>query len=87
MRQILRRPEVLKQTGLSSPTQKRLEDAGQFPARLQLGPNSVGWFEDEVDAWLESRRVKPIDATAATSVSRNRPRKRGRYVRSEHHAA
>ena len=27
--------------------------AGTFPA--ELGPNSIGWFEDEIDAWLASR--------------------------------
>ena len=26
-----------------------------FPAPVQLGPNAIGWYEDEIDAWLESR--------------------------------
>ena len=26
-----------------------------FPQRVQLGTNSVGWYEDEIDAWLASR--------------------------------
>ena len=29
--------------------------ARRFPAPLELGPNSVGWFEDEVEDWLASR--------------------------------
>ena len=29
--------------------------AGTFPAPIELGPNSIGWYEDEVDAWLASR--------------------------------
>jgi prophage regulatory protein len=33
----------------------RLERAGQFPARLQLGGNSIAWLEHEIDAWLLSR--------------------------------
>lgn len=33
----------------------RLEKAGQFPKRVQLGPNRVGWVEDEILAWLEER--------------------------------
>ena len=33
----------------------RLEAAGQFPKRVQLGPNRVGWVEDEVLDWLQSR--------------------------------
>jgi predicted DNA-binding transcriptional regulator AlpA len=28
---------------------------GTFPAPIELGPNSVGWFEDEVFAWLDTR--------------------------------
>jgi prophage regulatory protein len=33
----------------------RLEDADKFPKRVQLGPGRVAWWQDEVDAWLESR--------------------------------
>lgn len=33
----------------------RLEKAGLFPKRVQLGPNRVGWLYDEVIAWLEER--------------------------------
>ena len=29
--------------------------AGRFPAPIQLGPNAIGWFEDEIDDWLASR--------------------------------
>jgi prophage regulatory protein len=31
----------------------RLEKAGLFPNRIQLGPNRVGWVESEVLEWLE----------------------------------
>lgn len=33
----------------------RLEKAGQFPKRVQLGSNRVGWVEAEVLEWLEAR--------------------------------
>lgn len=33
----------------------RLEKAGLFPKRVQLGPNRVGWVEDEVLDWLQDR--------------------------------
>lgn len=33
----------------------RLEKAGQFPKRVQLGLNRVGWVEGEVLEWLEER--------------------------------
>jgi prophage regulatory protein len=38
--------------------------AGRFPAPVQLGPNSVGWFEDEVDAWLAARPRRTYGAPA-----------------------
>jgi prophage regulatory protein len=40
----------------------RLEKAGQFPKRVQLGPNRVGWVEAEVLDWLSvklSSREEP----------------------------
>lgn len=33
----------------------RLEKAGQFPKRVTLGPNRVGWVEAEVLDWLQER--------------------------------
>ncbi len=36
----------------------RLEKAGSFPLRVQLGPNRVGWVETEVLDWLNERLVR-----------------------------
>ena len=33
----------------------RLEKAGKFPKRVQIGPNRVGWVEGEVLDWLQER--------------------------------
>ena len=33
----------------------RLEKAGLFPKRVQLGPNRVGWVEAEMLDWLNQR--------------------------------
>ena len=33
----------------------RLEKAGRFPKRVQLGPCRVGWVESEVLSWLQER--------------------------------
>jgi len=33
----------------------RLEKAGEFPRRVKLGPNRIGWVEEEVEAWLRQR--------------------------------
>lgn len=54
-RRIARFPEVRFLTARSRTTIWRLEKAGKFPRRVRCGENSVGWFLDEVLAWLESR--------------------------------
>jgi len=36
----------------------RLKKAGQFPKRVQLGPNRVGWVEDEILEWLKERLAR-----------------------------
>ena len=54
---IVRLPRVQALTGgWSASTIYRLERAGRFPKRVQLGPNSVGWRLAEINAWIESRR-------------------------------
>ena len=50
--EMLRLPEVLKRTGLSSWTLNRMEKAGEFPMRRKLGRRSVGWLASDVDKWV-----------------------------------
>jgi prophage regulatory protein len=46
----------LKELVLYSPQHiARLEKAGQFPLRVHLGQNRVGWVEAEVLDWLNQR--------------------------------
>ena len=33
----------------------RLEAAGKFPQRVQLGPGRVGWVEEEIEEWMRVR--------------------------------
>ena len=49
---ILRLPEVVSRCGISKRTIYRLEAAGHFPPRRQLGSRAVGWAESEVSAWI-----------------------------------
>lgn len=35
---------------------QRLEDAGNFPKRVSLGPARVGWYLSEVLTWMEERK-------------------------------
>jgi prophage regulatory protein len=56
----------LKELVLYSPQHvARLEKAGQFPKRVQLGPNRVGWVEAEVLEWLEQRLAQRTNLTDA----------------------
>ena len=46
----------LKELVLYSPQHiSRLEAAGNFPKRVKLGANRVGWVESEVLDWLQER--------------------------------
>jgi len=54
----------LKELVLYSPQHvARLEKAGTFPKRIQLGPNRVGWVESEVLDWLQERLDRREDLT------------------------
>ena len=52
---ILRRPECEAATGLSYWTLKRMAKRGEFPAPIRLSASAMGWVEDEVIAWRNSR--------------------------------
>ncbi|MGH7037065.1 MAG: helix-turn-helix transcriptional regulator [Stellaceae bacterium] len=52
---ILRQRQVIEKVGYSPMHIWRLEKAGRFPHRVKLGPNSVGWVAEEIDAWIEAR--------------------------------
>lgn len=55
MRNILKKKQVMERVGLSAATIWRQEKAGLFPNRVLLTERRVGWFEDEIDAWMDSR--------------------------------
>jgi len=56
----------------------RLEKAGRFPRRLQLGPNRVGWRLTDIERWIDERQpavsAQPLD-TDETFICK--PRTRG----------
>ena len=51
-RRIIRRAELQRLVPFSAVHIWRLEHRGEFPLRVQLGPNSVGWYADEVARWV-----------------------------------
>lgn len=52
---MLRRRQVEARTGLSRSTIYAGVNAGTFPKPIQLGAQSVGWLESEINAWLRDR--------------------------------
>lgn len=65
---IIREPEVINRTGLSSISIYRLERKGDFPARVELTSKSVGWYEHEVEEWIRGRRRKQMGAERTAEV-------------------
>lgn len=54
----LRIERVRAITGLATSTLYRLMKHAQFPRPMQLGPNCVGWSEEDVIAWCKSRKPR-----------------------------
>jgi prophage regulatory protein len=52
---LIRRAELRRRVPYSDVQIWRMERAGKFPHRVQLGPRAVAWYEDEVEAWCASR--------------------------------
>jgi prophage regulatory protein len=69
-RSIERLPQVKQRTGLSTSQIYVGMAEGWFPlaAKLFDGAKAVGWFDDEISAWVESRR-KARDAKLAAKAA------------------
>jgi prophage regulatory protein len=52
---MLRLAQVLDATGLGKTKIYELQAKGDFPRRVKITSHSVGWVEEEVQAWLARR--------------------------------
>ncbi len=61
-RRIILGKAVEHRTGKGRVQRWRDIKAGKFPAPVEIGANRIGWFEDKIDAWLNSRprRTYPL---------------------------
>jgi prophage regulatory protein len=57
IRLILER-EVLSRAPYTRAYLYQLEERGEFPRRLKLGPKKVAWVESEVDDWIKQRMAE-----------------------------
>ncbi len=57
-KKIIRLRGVMDRSGLSKSTIYRLSNdpASGFPAAIRPTPHTVGWYESEIAAWVDSRR-------------------------------
>jgi len=57
---IIRPVQTAKLLGVSVPTLYRLMKQPDFPSRIQLSKQCVGFRESEIEEWIESRKEKNI---------------------------
>lgn len=55
-----RMPAVLARTGLSRSEIYRRLAAGTFPRGVRLGPRTLAFCSDEIDAWIVEERGKRL---------------------------
>ena len=68
-RKVIRPKVVMDRVGYSRVQlwRKSRDPKDDFPLPVQLGGNAIGWFEDEIEAWLATRpRLSPAPAQAET---------------------
>jgi len=56
MKKIMRPKQVAQYLSLSLATLWRLNQKDDFPKKVQLSKRSVGWYLEDIDAWLEMRK-------------------------------
>ena len=57
-RRVIRLPQVIAKTGLGRDSIYRGARDNWFPKPIKLSAHASGWFEDEVDAFLETRAAQ-----------------------------
>ena len=55
MRKMSSKKQVLEKVPFSETTLWRRISAGDFPQPVQLSPNKIGFFDDELEVWQEQR--------------------------------
>ena len=55
-KQFLRIDDLTSALGLSKSTIYSLINTGDFPRQIRLSRRVVGWFAQEIEDWVETRR-------------------------------
>jgi prophage regulatory protein len=67
---ILRINKVLSRLGISRTTLYRWMDEGIFPKPFHLGPNAIGWREEDINQWEWSAKYGPEQSKSAKGVEK-----------------
>ena len=57
MNRVIKISKVKELTTLSNASIYRLIKLGEFPKQLKLAERSSGWLLEEINNWLESKRI------------------------------
>ena len=74
IRRTIRRNQLREMVPLAESTIYEMEQRGEFPRRFALSPRCVVWDLAEVEAWLATRRAKPIARAQPPDVKQRRSR-------------
>lgn len=53
---IIRPHQLAELLSISKTTLWRLEKAGELPPRYKISERSVGWLEEDIKEWLETKK-------------------------------
>jgi prophage regulatory protein len=70
----IRRQELRQIVPLADSTIYEMEQRDEFPRRYALSPRCVVWDLAEVEAWLATRRAKPIPRAPSPDVALRKTR-------------
>lgn len=62
---IIKLPAVENKTGKKRTQIYEAVAKGTFPKPVKIGPRAVGWVEEEIDQWIESRIAASRSPVAA----------------------
>ena len=62
---ILKWQDLAPIVGCSRVTIWRMEKAGDFPKRIRISAQTVGWLEHEVEQWLADRMANRVEDEGA----------------------
>lgn len=70
----IRRHELKQIVPLADSTIYEMEQRGEFPRRFALSPRCVVWDLAEVEAWLASRKSRPLKRAPHPDVRQRKTR-------------